>query len=113
TQPTGATVGEATAEFAAARGWARTTVLTMMERLRTKGLLEREPVDGVFRYQPATAPEIVERGVVGSFIQRTLAGSFSPLVAYLAQEAEISASDLAELEELVATLQAKAARDQS
>lgn len=105
-----ATVAEAVEGFGAPRGLARSTVLTMMERLRSKGLLDRAQVDGVFRYRPATAPEIVERGMVGSFIERTLAGSFSPLVAYLAEEAEVSAADLAELEELVATLQAKASR---
>src|SRR5262249_4322147 len=45
-----ATVGAAAEGFGAPRGLARSTVLTMMERLRAKGYLARRPVDGVFRY---------------------------------------------------------------
>ena len=41
-----ATVGEMTASFGAPRGLARSTVLTMMERLRRKGHLGRRLVDG-------------------------------------------------------------------
>ena len=36
-----ASVGEVAAGFGEARGLARSTVLTMMERLRTKGYLQR------------------------------------------------------------------------
>lgn len=107
THGTGTTVGEAATGFGTARGWARTTVLTMMERLRTKGLLERVAVDGVFRYHSPSSPAEVERSAVGAFVERTLAGSFAPLVAYLAEEAEVTDAELAELEALVATLQAK------
>jgi predicted transcriptional regulator len=103
----GATVGEASAAIGVERGWARTTVLTMMERLRSKGLLDRKQADGVFRYHTVSSPAEIERGAVESFVQRTLGGSFRPLVAYLAEEAEVSADELAELEALVATLQAR------
>jgi predicted transcriptional regulator len=44
------------------------------------------------------------RGVVKSFVEKTLGGSVSPFVTYLTEEAEVSAEDLAELEELVAKL---------
>lgn len=106
----GASVGEAATIFGSGRGWARTTVLTMMERLRAKGLLEREHSDGAFRYHAASSPEAIERSAIGAFVERTLGGSSAPLVAYLAEEAEVSAEDLAELEALVATLQAKVVR---
>lgn len=102
-----ASVGEAASGFAAPRSMARTTVMTMMERLRGKGLLARESVEGVFRYRPADPESDLMRRVVGNFVERTLGGSFTPLVAYLAEEAEVSDSDLAELELLVATLQAR------
>ncbi len=44
------TVGEVAERFGEPRGLARSTVLTMMERLRQKGHLEREQVEGVYRY---------------------------------------------------------------
>lgn len=102
-----ASVGEAASGFGTPRSIARTTVMTMMERLRNKGLLSRELVAGVFRYQPADPESDLMRRVVGNFVERTLGGSFTPLVAYLAEEAEVSDADLAELEALVATLQAR------
>ena len=40
------TVGEASEEFGAPRGLARSTVLTMMERLRGKGHLGRRLAEG-------------------------------------------------------------------
>lgn len=100
----GATVGEAAEEYGAPRGLARSTVLTMMERLRAKGRLDRRQVAGVYRYTSLAAAGEVMRGVVKSFVEKTLGGSVSPFVTYLTEEAEVSAEDLAELEELVAKL---------
>lgn len=103
----GATVGEAAEGFGAARGLARSTVLTMMERLRGKGRLRRRKVDGVYRYTSPAAPAEVLRGVVESFVEQTLGGSVSPFVAYLAESGELTRNEVAELEALVARLQAK------
>jgi predicted transcriptional regulator len=104
----GATVGEAAEEYGAPRGLARSTVLTMMERLRGKGHLERRPVDGVFLYESAASSSELLQGVVASFVEKTLGGSLSPFVTYLSEApVEVSASELAELEALVARLQAR------
>jgi predicted transcriptional regulator len=103
----GATVGQAAEGFGSPRGLARSTVLTMMERLRQKGHLDRRQVDGIYRYfSPAPAGEVL-RDVVKTFVERTLGGSVSPFVTYLTEEARVSDADLAELEELVAKLQSK------
>ena|SRR5882724_386756 len=99
-----ATVGQAAEGFGAPRGLARSTVLTMMERLRAKGYLARRPVDGVFHYAArATSGELLH-GVVHDFVERTLGGSLSPFVAYLTEAAEVSDTELAELEKLVEKL---------
>lgn len=103
----GATVGEAADAFGADRGLARSTVLTMMERLRDKRHLKRRKVGGVFHYYSAVAPAEVLRGVVRRFVEQTLDGSVSPVVAYLAEAEELSAEEVAELETVVARLQAR------
>lgn len=103
----GATVGEAVEEWGRERGLARSTVLTMMERLRAKGHLERRRAGGVYRYSSRSSKQEVLRGAVESFVDRTLGGSMSPFVAYLAETTEVSAEELAELEAVVARLQAK------
>jgi len=107
----GASVGEAAEDFGHPHGLARSTVLTMMERLRKKGLLERAKVRGVYRYtSPSSAPELL-RGVVERFVERTLGGSVSPFVTYLTENAQVSDSELEELEELVSKLQSRRGED--
>lgn len=99
------TVAEAVAGFGQPRGLARSTVLTMMERLRRKGHLTRRLVDGVYRYSPKTPHGTAVRNAVHSFVRRTLGGSVSPFVAYLAEQDGLSDEEVRELEDLVARLQ--------
>lgn len=102
-----ATVGEAAERFGEPRGLARSTVLTMMERLRQKGHLDRRSLDGIYRYfSPASSGDVL-KGVVRQFVEKTLGGSLSPFVAYLTESAEVSATELEELEGLVARLQSQ------
>ena len=103
----GSTVGEAAEGFGVPRGLARSTVLTMMERLRRKGYVGRQQAGGVYRYLSEASPDELLRSAVASFVTRTLAGSVSPFVNYLAESGEVSDAELAELEQLVARLQSK------
>ena len=100
-------VGQVAESFGAPRGLARSTVLTMMERLRQKGHLEREQAGGVFRYRAASSPGELLRGAVQSFVEKTLAGSVSPFVSYLTERSEVSDDELAELEQLVDRLKSR------
>ncbi len=103
----GATVGEVAAGFGEERGLARSTVLTMMERLRGKAYLSREQVGGVYRYAATGEQDSVVQGAVASFVEKTLQGSVSPFVAFMSRKAEVSDTELAELEALVAQLQSR------
>ena len=102
-----ASVGEVAASFGEPRGLARSTVLTMMERLRGKGFLKRKQLRGMFRYSIATGPGEAMRSAVGSFVEKTLSGSVSPFVAWMSERAEVSDDELAELEALVSQLQSR------
>jgi predicted transcriptional regulator len=102
-----ASVGEVAAGFGEPRGLARSTVLTMMERLRSKGYLKRRQLKGMFRYSTATGPGEAMRSAVGSFVEKTLSGSVSPFVAWMSERAKVSDTELAELEALVVQLQSK------
>ena len=102
-----ASVGEVAAGFGEERGLARSTVLTMMERLRGKAYLQRRQVQGVYRYAATTGQDSVVQGAVASFVEKTLQGSVSPFVAFMSHKAEVSDSELAELEALVAQLQSR------
>jgi predicted transcriptional regulator len=102
-----ATVGEVAEGFGAPRGLARSTVLTVMERLRKKGRLKRRKAGGVYRYSSPVAAGEVLRGVVQSFVETTLGGSVSPFVSFLAEAEELSEEELAELTQIVARLSEK------
>ncbi len=104
------TVGEVADQYGVPRDLARSTVLTMMERLRKKGHLSRRRVQGVFRYTTGAGQDALLKDAVGAFVSRTLGGSVSPFVAYLSDAAEVTPEQLTELEALVARLQTRARR---
>jgi predicted transcriptional regulator len=100
-----ATVGQAAEHFGQPRGLARSTVLTMMERLRKKGHLARKLQDGLYHYAPRTAHGVAVREAIRNFVDRTLDGSIAPFVAYLGEREEVSDEDLADLKALLTRLQ--------
>ncbi|MFY2563469.1 BlaI/MecI/CopY family transcriptional regulator [Corallococcus terminator] len=102
-----ATVGEVVERFGEPQGLARSTILTVMERLRLKGYLTRRKVDGVFQYASPVREGELLRDVVGDFVQRTLSGSLSPFAAYLSDADDVSDKDLAQLQDVVARLRSK------
>jgi predicted transcriptional regulator len=105
-----ATVGEVAERFGEAQGLARSTILTVMERLRNKGHLTRRKVDGVYQYSSLVPASELLAGVVGDFVQRSLAGSLSPFVTYLAEAEDVSEEELQQLQDVVARLQSRKQR---
>ena len=105
-------VREVTQHFAGTRGYARTTVLTLMERLREKGYLSRRKDEGVNRYFPSEPRGELLRSLVAEFVQKALRGSVSPFTAYLARDAHLSREELAELKQLVSELEVRSGEDE-
>jgi predicted transcriptional regulator len=101
------TVGDVTEGFGVPRHLARTTVQTVMERLWKKGYLVREQQPGVYRYSAQEAQENVLHSLIHDFVEKTLAGSLSPFVAYLSETPEVSPEEYQELQKLVARLEAQ------
>ena len=102
-------VREVADHVAATSGKARTTVLTVMERLREKGYLVRRKQRGVYRYSPKRSQAEVLRSLVADFVREALGGSISPFVAYLSEEANLDDEQLRELARLIADLEAQRA----
>jgi predicted transcriptional regulator len=103
------TVREVAQEWGTPRGLARTTILTMMERLRKKNFLTREKaLDGAtFQYAPAQPKTDLMQSLVKDFVQKALGGSVSPFVAYLADSPDLSDKEMADLRRLVENLEQK------
>ncbi len=99
------TVREAADHFAAAKGHTKTTILNMMERLRVKGFLVRESVEGLYRYSPSRPAAGVLRDLVRDFVDEMLGGSLEPFAAYLAEKPRVSEAEIARLRETIALLE--------
>ena len=99
------TVREVAQHFARTRGHVRTTTLNVMGRLVRKKYLTRRKSNGVFHYRPRVGKGELLRGLVREFVERALGGSPSPFVAYLAEDAQLSAQDVAELRRLIGQLE--------
>src|SRR4051812_26148152 len=98
-------VGDVAERFARTTGQARTTILTIMERLRKKGHVTRGQMGGVYHYSPKVPKHDLLRGLVKTFVDTTLAGSVSPFVAYLSESPPVSEEDLNQLKQLIRDLE--------
>jgi predicted transcriptional regulator len=95
------TVRQVADHMASRSGKARTTVLTVMERLREKGYLARRKRGGIFHYTSRLSKAELTRDLVREFVRDALGGSVSPFVAYLTGEAKVTNDELEQLRELV------------
>ncbi len=105
------TVREAADHFAATKGHTKTTTLNVMERLREKGFLVRESVDGLYRYSPAQPTAGMLRDLVRDFVDEMLGGSLEPFAAYLAEKPQVSEAEVARLRETIALLEIESLKD--
>lgn len=92
-------------QFAESSGQARTTILTMLERLRAKGYLTRKKIRGVNHYSPRVAIADLLRRLVGDFVERMLGGDVSPFVAYLQDSPGLKPAEIDQLKSLVQELE--------
>jgi predicted transcriptional regulator len=102
-----ASVREVATHFAETSGQARTTLLTVMERLRAKGYLKRRKVASVHRYTPTVAQADLLRRMVGEFVDDVLGGSVSPFVAYLSRSSLLSDDEARKLEQLLKRIESR------
>lgn len=102
-----ASVRDVAQHFEKEKGLARTTILTVMERLRKKGYLIRTKEDGLFIYSEKVETHTVLKSRVSEFVERTLSGSISPLLSYFAENKNITADELSKLHDILKTFEDK------
>lgn len=94
------TVQEVADALSARRELARTTVLTVIQRLHAKGYLKRQKVEGVYRFRPTRSRREVMGSLIGQFVSRVLDGSPAPFLAYLAESGELTDEQVNQLREM-------------
>ena len=102
------TVAEVMAER---RGLARTTVLTVMQRLHAKGILKRRKRKGVYHFSAAQQPDTTLSKIIASFVDEVLDGSALPFVAYLASSRKLTREQAEALSEIVAKMEDEPGED--
>ena len=95
------TAGEVAEHFAHVRSVARTTVVTMMERLRQKRYLVRKKEGGVYRYSSRLSYSALLQSLMSDFTDRVMGGSLEPFVAFLAGHANLSEQQVRNLTQII------------
>lgn len=89
---------------AAARDWSVQTVKTLLSRLMAKDIIAADQDGRRFLYRPMVARDDYVAGESGRLVNRLFGGRISPLVAQLASQDQLTAEDIAELEDILKEL---------
>lgn len=96
-----ATAREVSEALATKRGWAVSTVKTLLDRMVEKGLVHARQVGNVWEYTPAVKRVDARRTAWGEFVEKAFGGSAAPALHFLAKDAKLSKKELAELRALL------------
>lgn len=83
------------------RGWAYTTVKTMMDRMVKKGLLQAEKIRTLYFYRAAVTRAQASRSEIFKTLGRVFDGTLTPMLQFLIANEEISDAELDELERMI------------
>ncbi len=83
------------------RDWSVQTVKTLLSRLMAKDVIGADQDGRRFLYRPLVARDDYVAGESGRLVNRLFGGRVSPLVAQLASQDQLTAEDIAELEEIL------------
>jgi predicted transcriptional regulator len=78
---------------------AYTSVMSLLNVMADKGLLDREPEGRAFRYRPRVARRSTLGHLVGDIWQRAFEGSATTLVAHLLEQAQPTPEELKAIRE--------------
>ena len=80
------------------RGWAYSTVKTMMDRMVAKGLLKTERIRNLILYRSAITRSQARKGEIMRTVKRAFDGAMTPMMQFLLDDHQFSKDELAELE---------------
>lgn len=96
-----ATAREVTEALAKKRGWAVSTVKTLLDRMVQKDLVSARQVGNVWEYTPAVRPVEARRSAWAELVEKAFGGAVAPALHFLAKDAKLSKKELAELRALL------------
>jgi BlaI family transcriptional regulator, penicillinase repressor len=100
-----ATAREVTESLVSKRGWAYSTVKTLLDRMVEKGLVGARQVGNVWEYTPAVPRQRAQRWAWRRFVDVAFGGAVAPTLAFVAKETKLSKEERAELRALLEALE--------
>ena len=83
------------------KGWAYTTVKTMMDRMVKKGLLKTQRIRNLYLYTSAITQSQARRGEIRRTVTRAFDGTLTPMMQFLIENDELSELEYEKLEDLI------------
>ncbi len=96
----GCTVPEAAEVLVKQKGYARTTILTVIQRLHKKGFLTRKKEGGVFHYYPTEKKTTVLGNLAKQFVENIFEGSSASLVQHLTS-GDVASEELIRIRQII------------
>ena len=88
-------------ELQGEKGWAYTTVKTMMDRMVKKGLLKTQRIRNLYLYSSAITQSQARRGEIMRTVTRAFDGTLTPMMQFLIENDELSEQEYSQLEDLI------------
>ncbi|MHC4645665.1 MAG: BlaI/MecI/CopY family transcriptional regulator [Planctomycetota bacterium] len=89
------------------RGWAYTTVKTMMDRMVKKRLLKVEKIRNLYLYSAAVTRPQAQRSEIMRTLKRAFDGTLTPMMQFLIENEELTEAEYRRLEKLIANRKRK------
>ena len=83
------------------KGWAYTTVKTMMDRMVKKGLLKTEKTCNLYFYRSAVTRSQARTSEITRTLKRAFDGTFTPMMQFLIENDQLSEEEYSHLEKLI------------
>jgi predicted transcriptional regulator len=83
------------------KGWAYTTVKTMMDRMVAKGLLKTQRIRNLYLYSSAVTQAQARKGEIMRTVARAFDGTLTPMMQFLIENDELSEAQYSQLEDLI------------
>jgi BlaI family transcriptional regulator, penicillinase repressor len=88
-------------ELAEERGWAYTTIKTMMDRMVKKGLLETQRMRNLYLYSASVSEVQARRNEIMRAVKRAFDGTVTPMMQFLIENDELTEKDYQKLEKMI------------
>jgi BlaI family transcriptional regulator, penicillinase repressor len=95
------TAPDVTEALQSTKGWAYTTVRTMMDRMLAKGLLKSEKVRHVDLFRPTVTRKQAQKAELLDTMKRAFNNALTPMMQCLLETRDLSAEDFAKLEAML------------